>query len=127
MLGKTTSATGVGVVARGSGTSGTALEIADGAIKVFGAGLNSSTPVFIHQATEANTGINGTTIDHPHTNGSPNAILIVTHNRSPGGVAGANYLSEISVRYVGTQWTIYDGSFFGIPVGTAFNVLVIKP
>ena len=39
---------------------------------------------FVHVATAANITSNWTTIDHPLTNGNPNAIILVTPNWNPG-------------------------------------------
>jgi len=101
-----------------------------GALRVAGAGIGASTPVFIHRATAANINANVTTIDHPHCNGNPNAILIVTQNFNPGGVGGTYNNSAIGVFYnpFTNRWTIFNqdtGAF--IPVNAAFNVLVFKP
>jgi hypothetical protein len=44
---------------------------------------------FVHVATAANILSHSTIIDHSLTNSHPNAIVLVTPNRTPGG--GANY------------------------------------
>lgn len=123
------SPSGIGVRAVGSGTTGTALEISNGAIKVRNAGIGTNTAVFIHLATVANSILNRTTIDHPLTNGDPNAILIVTSNYSPGGVSGRSY-DTVGVRYdtFDNKWAILanNGGFNSL-VGATFNVLIIKP
>jgi hypothetical protein len=87
VYGQSDSTNGVGVFARGSGSSGTALKIHNGAIRVAGAGINTATPVFIHQATAGNTPANGlyTVIDNPYCNNDPNAMLIVTPRSSYAG------------------------------------------
>jgi hypothetical protein len=130
--GRTLSASGAGVIARGSGASGTALQIQSGAIKVLGAGVGTNTTVFIHVVTLANSGVGYTRIDHPLTNGDPNAILIVTPNHSPGGVNLSYDFREVAVRYDATanKWMILTptGGAFGTGVlGAAFNVLILKP
>ena len=105
----------------------TSLEISTGAIRSIGAGLGTSTPVFIHRATAANINANTTTIDHPLCNNDPNAILIVTPNWNPGGVATYNN-HQIGVYYTGTlRWAIFNQDLAAMPVGAAFNVLVVKP
>jgi len=81
----------------------------------------------------ANTSANYTYIDNPATNGDPNAILIVTPNRS-GGVF---YSGSISVQYDATnpiaalanKWTILHdiGPSSLMQDNEAFNVLVLKP
>jgi len=128
--GRTISVSGVGVIARGSGASGTALQIQNGAIKVLGAGSGTSTPVFTQQATAGNTSGNYTLIDHPMTNGDPNAILIVTPNWNPGGGALGTYNNHpIGVFYSSSigKWAIFNQDLTTMPVNAAFNVLVIKP
>lgn len=131
---------GAGVVASHDYITGTALEIQQGAFRVFGAGVDTHTTVFIHQVR---TGAGGnicpaysgsaTVIDHPLTNGDPNAILIVTLN---GGILGhgagpAN--PYIFVEYdrdndcgFGARWVILN-NLTALPDGTKFNVMVIKP
>jgi len=106
----------------------TALELrGGGALRVQGAGVSSSTPVFIHRATVANTSANITSIDHPHCNNDPNAILIVTPNWNPGGAGGTYNNHPIGVYYNGTRWTIFNQDIAAMPVNAAFNVLVFKP
>jgi hypothetical protein len=115
-----------GVMIQGSDT---ALDLrGGGAVRVEGAGVGSSTPVFIHRATAANTAGHITTIDHPHSNGQPNAILIVTPNYNPGGVGGAYNTSAIGVFYVSGRWTIFNQvTATPISIGAAFNVMIVKP
>jgi hypothetical protein len=43
---------------------------------------------FVHKATAGNIADNYTYIDHPLTNGNPNAIVFVTQNWNPGGGVG---------------------------------------
>lgn len=49
-----------------------------------------SESVFIHAATAASITSNWTVIDHPLTNGNPDALLFVTQNWNPGGGAGVD-------------------------------------
>jgi len=79
---------------------------------------------FVHVATAANINAHTTLIDHPLTNGNPNAIIIVTENRTPGGVGGATDLGHIGVFYNGGQWGIYHENLAAMPLGTAFNVII---
>ena len=83
---------------------------------------------FTHIATVANTSQNYTTIDNPATNGNPNLILIVTGNRSPGGVAAPFYSGSLSVQFSAGKWTILHDLGPSSPVQDkeAFNVLVLK-
>ena len=116
----------------GNGSSDIALRIANGGIQVAGAGINASTPVFTHQATAAGISACGgfcTEIDHPLTNGNPNAILIVTQNSTPGGNFVTVNPREINVFYDTrtNKWGITNSDETTMPTGAAFNVLVVKP
>jgi hypothetical protein len=125
--GQSRSLTGVGVLAKGSGVTGTALKIETGAIKVAGASLGSGTPVFIHRAISgANIVGHYTRIDHPLTNGDPNAILIVTPNWNPGGVGGVANNHSIGVFYKDGRWAIFNQDSAAMPDKAAFNVLIVK-
>jgi len=104
----------------------TSLEISGGPIRVLGAGLGTSTPVFIHRATTNISG-NVTTIDHPLCNGDPNAMLIVTPNWNPGGSGGVYNNHPIGVYYFSSRWAIFNQDLAAIPTNSAFNVMVVKP
>jgi hypothetical protein len=135
VFGISTSGTGVQAVGRtalaaaGHGAADTALEITRGAIKVRDAGIGTDTPVFVHVATAGNITGSRTAIDHPHTNNTPGAILLVTHNMTPGGTAGTTNTHALAVRYNSTaqRWEIANADGAGMPSGAAFNVLVVKP
>ena len=104
--------------------TGTALAIQRGAIQVAGAGVNTTTPAFIHLATVANSSSQSTTITNPMTDGNPNAILIITQNWSVSGVYNPH---PVGVYYGGGKWIIFNEDVAAMPVNAAFNVLVIKP
>jgi hypothetical protein len=142
----TSSATGVsGSSNTGSGVeaasnSGAALNILQGAFKVTGAGINTATTVFIHQAhTGAGGNIcpslpNTTVIDHPLTNDDPNAILIITVNAGTMGSVIAPANPQIVVSFdtnnmcgFGPRWLIANLSYNPMLDGAKFNVLVVKP
>jgi len=126
--GESRSPDGVGVYAEGSGPTGTALKISNGAIRVKDAGVGTNTAAFIHRAT-APSG-NFTIIDHPMTNNDPNVILIVTQNWNPGGTGPAVYNAHpIGVFYAtgSHKWAIFNEDIVEMPTNAAFNVLVIKP
>ena len=100
----------------------------NGAIRVAGAGVGSPGPVFIHRATAASVSGHITTIDHPLANGDPNAILLVTHNYSADTSATPYETNTVGVWYNGSKWTIYhENTGVAMPVGRAFNVMIIKP
>lgn len=136
VYGLTTSDNGIGVKAVGSGVNGTALEILDGAIKVTDAGQNSSTPVFIHVATEPNSDpcdLSGcfcyeTVIDNQFCNNKPDAILIVTVNGESGNSGqGDPVLERVEYDSEAGRWIIrakFDDYFCH---GQKFNVLVVNP
>jgi hypothetical protein len=86
---------------------------------------NPDTSVFVHTATAANILSHSTILDYPLTNGSPNAIIIVTLNWKAGGVCGCVYDDHpIGVFYDGSKWRIYNEDGAAMPVGAAFNVFV---
>jgi hypothetical protein len=141
VLGATGDPAGVGVFALGAGPSGTALLIANGNIRVAGAGIGGSTPVFIQQVI---TGPGGnicatrnyaTVVDNPVINGNPNAILIVTPNYGTlsGGVSalgpyGVFYDNVNSCGFGSDKWVIYFIS--GNPAlnnGALINVMAVLP
>ena len=86
---------------------------------------NPDTSVFVHKATAANISSNWTTLDHPLTNGKPNAILLVTPNWNAGGVGGTYDNHPIGVWYVGGKWAIFNQDIAAMPVNAAFNVSVL--
>ncbi len=139
VLGSSTGATGIGgrfsgktgVQASGAGEGAVALDLQNGAIKVSGA----TKPAFVHRASLANSSANYTVIDHPLTNGDPNALLFITQVLNPGGGAGFSFMPALGVQYLGAtapepfrnKWAIFteDGTT-PIPTNVAFNVLVVK-
>lgn len=103
------------------------LLLESGGIRVDGAGLNTSTPVFIHEVTAGNIKCDFdhcTEIDHPLTNGDPDAILIVTQNWSVGNTYNPH---PVGVYYTGSKWRIFNEDQDLMPSGAGFNVLVVKP
>lgn len=79
---------------------------------------------FIHRASPSNIKDNWTVIDHPATNGAPNAILVVTPNFSPGGKGGTYLNHPIGVWFADGRWAIFNQDRAPMPEGAAFNVLV---
>jgi hypothetical protein len=133
--GHTASPSGIGVLASAPTPEITALAIDTGNIRVLGAGQNTPTPVFIHVASAANTRGNCTIIDHPMTNGDPNAILIVTRRMSPivDSAARADEAADSSFESFGVgynpqaeKWMIAQPNGKPIAINAAFNVLVFK-
>ena len=109
-------------------SSTTALDLrGGGGIRVAGAGLNTSTPIFTHRGNAFNTTGPETRISHPHCDGKPGAILIVTYNFNPAGTAGTRNDRPVGIYYTGTQWAIYNLDGTAMPLGAAYNVLVANP
>jgi hypothetical protein len=120
-----TSDSGPGVYA--SSVSGAALTVGSGSIRVLGAGVGSQTAAFVHVATTNNTEGYITEIHNSLCDGDPYAMLIITRRSNPlgSGIEGAENRSY-TVRYNGTHWVIWRDTADPI-LGTAFNVLIIKP
>lgn len=126
--GHTASTSGIGVRASAPTPEITALAIDTGNIRVLGAGQNTSTSVFVHIASEANTRGSLTIIDHPMTNSDPSAILIVTRRMFPIADAAGSNVESFGVGYnaQAEKWMIGQPSSQPITIGAAFNVLVFK-
>jgi hypothetical protein len=126
--------------------TGTALKITNGALKVSGAGLNSSTFVFQTKVNTAGTKLAGTgtlcfvgsfghVIDNPLANADPGAILIITPVSS--GSSTGPFVTPVPViaeyaaaagcggGVAGNKWTIFQPSAF--TNGQVWNVMIIKP
>jgi hypothetical protein len=117
----------IGVEAEGTGASNSiALSITGGNIQVQGAGTNTSTPAFTHITSLASVSANYSVIHNPMCDGDPNAILLVTPNLNPQNVLALYNNHPIGVWYNGSNWTIFEQDNAAMPVGEAFNVLIIK-
>jgi hypothetical protein len=87
---------------------------------------NLDTSVFVHKATAANIAGHITSLDHPLTNGTPNAIVFVTPNWNPGGVGAMYDDHPVGVYYITGKWRIFNEDGAAMPVDAAFNVYVTK-
>ncbi len=87
---------------------------------------DSSTNAFVHTAETGNIVFNSTFIDNPHSNGNPNAIILVTQNWNPGGGPGVFNNHNIGVWYNTTnnKWAIFNEDTQLMPVGASFNVII---
>jgi len=118
---------------KAASSSAPALNIAQGAFKVAGAGVGTHTTAFIQLTTQANLSTAGAVgqsmIDNPICNGNPKAILIAVYNISASTNTGtaALYQAPIAVEYFQGHWYLYDATYSPLAVGLAFNVLVIVP
>ena len=82
---------------------------------------------FVHRAIAANIQGHVTVIDHPTTNGNPNAVVIATANWNAQGAAGVYDNHATGVWYNGSHWTIFNQDMKPMPPGAAFNVQVFQP
>jgi hypothetical protein len=83
---------GVGVRAQGGGSTKTALEVTNGAIKITGAGVNTSTPVYQHEVhhsggsanicNDPTFGFGYSALNHPLLNNNPDAIIFLNGSRN---------------------------------------------
>jgi hypothetical protein len=82
---------------------------------------------FILTASAANISSNWVNIDSPLTNNNPNAIVFASSNWNPGGGGGTYNDHEIGVWYNSSaqKWAVYNQDRADMPVGAAFNVLVV--
>jgi hypothetical protein len=105
-------------------TTGTALEINGGAIRVTGAGNDTPTAAFRTQI-----GCVGKYINHPIANGNPNAIILVT-GRSSGFDQSQPLTAYVEYDLSAGKWilkTNNKSSGGGYCLTVEVNVLVIRP
>jgi hypothetical protein len=137
VVGTSSSATGAGVSAWND-SPGAALQIVGGGIQVRDAGLNTQTPVFIHQVTASNLCAiqnYSTVIDNAFINGRPDAILIVTPNFGANNTGVAPAVGIPAVYYDATnqcgngagRWVIYNLNSTAQTTNSRFNVLAVTP
>jgi hypothetical protein len=110
------------IKAIGPASSGVALEVQSGGIRVNGAGKDAKTPAFWMDLY-----CSAKYIDNPHANGKPNAIILVTPRMPLSGgrvpVAFVHYDAGAAKWMLKSNNTVQgDGC---TPVGV--NVLVIAP
>ncbi|MDV3353784.1 hypothetical protein QGP82_34230 [Leptothoe sp. LEGE 181152] len=77
--------------------------------------------VFVHTTTKNNTSGHITTLNHGLTNNQSNAIVLVTQHY------GKYNVSQVGVWFSGGKWKIYNEDLKPMPIGTKFNILVLKP
>jgi hypothetical protein len=80
----------------------------------------------VHTATAGDITLNWTTIDHPITNGNPNAIVLVTQHWGPGGAVGQDNDHPVGAWYDSrtARWAIFNQDLADMPEDAAFNVLL---
>jgi hypothetical protein len=84
---------------------------------------------FIWTATSSNVTTSFTFINNAATNGAPNALVFVTPAYDPGGVCGCvSDPAPVAAFWAAgaRQWTIFNQDLSNMPVGAAFNVLVVQ-
>lgn len=142
------SATRAALIAYNQDTSAFALSLQGGGIQVLTAGVDTTTPIFMHKVVVGGSGNNvcapygsinyATIIDNPLTNGDPNAILIVTpnfrksDNSQSSGSGPAKDIPAVFYSVSGGcgnigKWVIYNLNAVAMNDNTFYNVMVIKP
>jgi hypothetical protein len=121
--GEAQSGFGVGVVAEGSSTTGTALEVRNGRIRITGAGTDTPTPAFhIASGTHECGGGTWVKVEHPHAQG--NALIFVTP-RSPSDPHSFHvFFSTVGFGDCPAGWLIRRDP---TTVDSGYNVLIVVP
>ena len=80
---------------------------------------------FVHRATPQNSRGDFTYLEHPLTDGNPDALVLVTPRLEAEGVYNG---PNIGVWYESDEqrWAIFNQDFTAIPEGATFNVVVIQ-
>ncbi|MCL4487232.1 MAG: hypothetical protein M1570_03765 [Chloroflexi bacterium] len=84
---------------------------------------------FVQIANSANILGDSTYIDHPLTNGNPNALVFVTPNWNPGGIGKTyeNYAIGVWYDKNASKWAIFNQDKSNMATDVAFNVLIPPP
>ena len=145
-----TSSTGAAINAQGTASStllalGPDAIVANGGLRVQGAGVNTDDFAYVHRVTAANScvvgGIARTVLDHPDLNALPNSIAHVGQPifAFPGATSGAEgeqgtfkvlyYLGAVTCGSTPmlNKWTVSRIGATPIDLNLAFPVIVIKP
>ncbi|MDF1504001.1 hypothetical protein [Roseisolibacter sp. H3M3-2] len=120
--GYASASTGIALRAANAYTSGTALEITRGAIRVAGAGKDTPTAAFWTEiACQARY------IDSPYANGNPNAIILVTPRES--NLDGKMLNAFVQYDAAAAKWMLKTDniSSYGYCLDRQVNVLIIRP
>ncbi len=125
----TTSSTGVGVNAEGSGAGSEALRVSNGALRITGA-TPAAFRLTVHTGAGGNAcaptgGALWVAVDSPYTDGDPNALVfpVAVNNERALGVLYVMPPAPCAA----SQWMVYhvDGSDVG--EGEQMNILIVKP
>lgn len=79
-----------------------------------------------HISAAGNIYGNLTLIDHPATNGKPNALLFITHNWGATGGIYNNHAAGVFYHPPTGKWGIYNEDLSTFPVGAVYNVFVVE-
>lgn len=82
--------------------------------------------LFVHRVASEGVPDNTTHLDHPLTNGEPEAVLQVTPNWNPGGRGGVYDDHPMGTFYDPDEkkWAVFNQDTAPMPNGAAFNVAV---
>ncbi len=80
----------------------------------------SNGSAFVHTTELSNTSAHISTLDNALTNGKGDVVVIVTQNW------GKYNTSPVGVWWTNGKWAIYNENRQPIPIGTKFNVLVLR-
>jgi hypothetical protein len=87
---------------------------------------NMDAGAFVHKAVAATISNNSTFIEHPLTDGDPDAIIFVTQNWNPGGTGGTYNDHPVGVWYndLSDRWAVFNEDNVNMPEDASFNVFV---
>lgn len=80
----------------------------------------------VHRATPGNIVGNGTYIDHPVSNGNPDAVLLVTQVSYPDGTTANAHPTGVWYDENRGRWAIFNQDLAAMPEGIVFNVVALK-
>lgn len=81
----------------------------------------------VHRATPENIVDNSTYVNHPASNGNPNAVLLVTQAWNTDGTpANAHPTGVWYDENRGGRWAIFNQDIAPMPEGAVFNVVILK-
>lgn len=82
--------------------------------------------VLVHRATPDNILDNSTYIDHPASNGNPDAVILVTQAQSPADTpANAHPIGVWYDENRGGRWAIFNEDLAAMPQDAIFHVLIV--
>lgn len=79
----------------------------------------------VHRSAPDNILGNSTYVDHPASNGNPEAVLLVTQDRNPNGAPSGDH--PIGVWYDenrGGRWAIFNQDLAPMPEGAVFGLVI---